>query len=112
MSRKDHDRIEKTLTSFVDLEKELQELRDNIPAMGEKLLETAREESERAKRESIAGIEKTSKARVDKAQKKAEEDSIRLIADGSKQNNKMRTRLEAKVQEAIDTIVDSVVEGS
>ncbi len=112
MSRRDHDKIEKTLTSFVDLEKELQELRDSIPVMGEKLLETAREESERAKRESIVGIEKTAKSIVDKAQKKAEEESIRLIADGSKQNSKMRARLDAKVQEAIDTIVNSVVEGS
>jgi len=112
MSRKDHNRIEETLTSFVVLEKELQELRDNIPSMGEKLLETAKEESERAKHGSIEEAERASKSIVNKAQKKSEEDSVKLIANGSKQNNKMRTRLEAKVHEAIDTIVDSVVEGS
>ncbi len=111
MSRKDHNRIEETLTSFVVLEKELQELRDNIPSMGEKLLETAKEESERAKHGSIEEAERASKSIVNRARKKAEEDSVKLIANGSKQNNKMRTRLEAKVHEAIDAIVDSVVEG-
>lgn len=112
MSRRGHEKIEKTLTSFVELEKELQELRDSIPVMEEKLLETAKRESEKAKGESIDEIERSSKNIIEKAKKQAKDDSVQLIADGRKRNDKMRKRLEAKVQEAIDAIVNSVVEGS
>ena len=101
-------KIQNAILVLSDMETRLDDLSGQVSDMRKRLVSFAETESEKAKSEILEQANKEAQDAMEEVRQSAQKEADAIVAKGIKDTNELRTKISAKVSEAVDIIVDAV----
>jgi len=101
-------KIQNAILVLSDMETRLDDLSGQVSDMRKRLVSFAETESEKAKFEIREQANKEAQDAMEEVRQSAQKEADAIVAKGIKDTNELRTKISAKVSEAVDIIVDAV----